>query len=102
MLPPITGGDGLSLVEALMARKAADLTTLALMALASQGVASVPDSSTSAHLSRALVEVGTTGLTADDLVVGLDGAVQVDVKPSRMKMACSDNLYCPITANGCC
>jgi hypothetical protein len=74
-----------------MATKAAGLTTLALVALASQGIGSVPSSPSAADLSRAPAVSGVTGLTSDDLVVGLDGAVNVDVKASQMKMACRDN-----------
>jgi hypothetical protein len=82
-----------------MATKAAGLTTLALVALASQSIASVPSNPNAAGLTRASVVSGATGLTSDDLIVGLDGAVRVDAKAPQLQMACNDNGVC---ANGCC
>jgi hypothetical protein len=78
-----------------MAKKRIWLTAAALAASSVQAYAAVPQTTLPTQRPSHPVSAGATGLTALDLIVGLDGRIAVDVRADMVKVADQN------TNNGC-
>lgn len=78
------------------------VSAAALAASSLQASASVPQTTSPAERPAPPVVAGATGLTAADLVVGLDGTVAFDVKARGTLVCQAANTSCSqATNNGC-
>lgn len=85
-----------------MAKNAFGATVVGLVALGTSTLGSVPNVAIFSQPSQAQIVPGQTGLTAGDLIVGLDGTVSVDVKVDREKLAACDSSVNNKCTNVCC